>query len=160
MNTPATRAPFRVRRATPDDASTLAEFRFAFRARRRAVTEPQHDFVARATSWMYARLGPESHWRVWLLEHDGAAIGNIWLQIIEKIPNPGAESEAYGYISNFYVASEHRNQGGGSRLLAAALDECPRERVSAVFLWASDESRQLYARNGFVVAEQMLLLDI
>src|SRR3954447_2700871 len=108
MQTTATRA---VRRATPADAATLARFRYAFRSSRHPVTESSMSFVARTEPWMRARLGPDSRWRVWLLEQAGAAIGNIWLQMIEKIPNPGAESELYGYISNFYVEAAHRNTG-------------------------------------------------
>lgn len=156
----ATHLEFQVRRATRDDVSTLAHFRFAFRSRRRPATESEQVFVERATPWMRSRLGADSHWRVWLLEHDGTAIGNIWLQLVEKIPNPGDESESYGYISNFYVEAAHRNAGGGSMLLGAALDECRRSDVAAVFLWPSDESRPLYARNGFAVTDRMLLRDL
>lgn len=109
---------------------------------------------------MRPRLGADSRWRVWLLEDEGKPIGNIWLQMIEKIPNPGVESELYGYISNFYVEPAHRNTGGGSLLLSAALDECRRFHVGSVFLWPSDESRPLYLRNGFAAADRMLLKDM
>lgn len=156
MNTPATRT---VRRATPADAETLARFRYAFRSSRHAVTESEKEFLARAVDWMRPRLGPDSRWRVWLLEEDARAIGNVWLQMIEKIPNPGAESELYGYISNFYVEPAHRNTGGGSMLLSAAVDECRRLYAGAIFLWPSEESRPLYLRNGFV-ADRMLSRDL
>jgi GNAT superfamily N-acetyltransferase len=157
MDTIATRV---VRRATADDTPTLARFRYAFRASRHAATESEAQFIARCAEWMRARLGPDAHWRVWLLEQHGQPIGNIWLQTVEKIPNPGAESEAYGYISNFFVLPEHRNGGAGTMLLEAALAECRRLRVAAVFLWPSDESRPLYRRHGFAPAEQMYLSEL
>ncbi|HEX4683370.1 MAG TPA: GNAT family N-acetyltransferase, partial [Gemmatimonadaceae bacterium] len=156
MNSPATRA---VRRATPDDAPTLARFRHAFRSSRHPVSEPESEFLARCTHWMRPRLGTDSRWRVWLLEQNEKtgreAIGNIWLQMIEKIPNPGTESELYGYISNFFVVPPHRNTGAGTMLLRSALDECRRFHAGAVFLWPSEESRPLYERHGFAVAERM-----
>jgi GNAT superfamily N-acetyltransferase len=157
MNTTATRL---VRRATPDDAATLARFRFAFRSKRHPVSEGEDDFLARCTPWMRARLGADSRWRVWLLEQAGTPIGNIWLQMIEKIPNPGAESELYGYISNFFVQPAHRNSGAGTMLLDAAIAECRRLHTGMVFLWPSDESRPLYLRNGFGAADAMLLREL
>lgn len=157
MNTTATRV---VRRATPDDAATLARFRFAFRSKRQPVSEGEAEFLARCTPWMRARLGAESRWRVWLLEQGSEPLGNIWLQMIEKIPNPGTESELYGYVSNFFVRPEHRNKGGGSMLLEAAMTECRRLHAGVVFLFPSDESRPLYIRNGFGPPDRMLLREL
>ena len=157
MNTTATRA---VRRASTADADTLARFRYAFRSSRHAVSEPEAEFLARCAQWMRPRLGADSRWRVWLLEQAGEPIGTIWLQMIEKIPNPGTESELYGYISNFFVRAEHRNTGAGSLLLDTALGECRRFHADIVFLWPSDESRPLYRRNGFAAADSMMLKDM
>jgi GNAT superfamily N-acetyltransferase len=157
MNTTATRV---VRRATPDDAPTLARFRYAFRSSRHPVSEPEPQFLARCSQWMRPRLGADSRWRVWMLEQDDEAIGNIWLQMIEKIPNPGTESELYGYISNFFVEPAHRNTGAGTLLLRSALDECRRFHAGTVFLWASDESRPLYQRHGFAAGERMLQREL
>ena len=130
-----------IRRATLDDAELLAQFRFAFRERR---TESREDFIARCAAWMRARLTAESHWRAWILLRDDVAVGNLWLQLVEKIPNPSdGEPELHAYISNFYVVPEHRNRGGGAQLMEAALEQCRAQRVDNIFLWPTDESRSL-----------------
>jgi GNAT superfamily N-acetyltransferase len=157
MNTPATRA---VRRATQDDVTTLARFRWAFRSQRHPASEEENGFVARCVEWMRPRLRSDSRWRVWLLEENGTPIGNLWVQIIEKIPNPGNESELHAYVSNVFVLPEHRNTGGGALLLDAAIAECRSFHVDSMFLWPSDDSRPLYARHGFVPPERLLIKQL
>jgi ribosomal protein S18 acetylase RimI-like enzyme len=48
-------------------------------------------------------------------------VGNLWLQLIEKIPNPTTEPEQHAYVTNFYVTEAARGQGIGTMLLSAAL---------------------------------------
>lgn len=149
----------RVRRAGPNDAACLAQLRLAFRSERRATTEDSQSFLARCEEWMTPRLVPDSAWRTWILERDGEALGNIWLQVVEKIPNPGDESECHAYISNFYVDSRARNAGAGSLLLGAALAECDALDVDTVFLWPSERSRPLYERHGFSSDTRLLAFE-
>ena len=107
---------------------------------------------------MLRRLTAESAWRAWIAEHTGQVAGTIWLQAIEKLPNPASEFELHAYVSNFYVRAEHRNTGIGSALLRAALDECRRLDVDAVFLWPTARSRPLYERHGFAPGTGMLTM--
>jgi len=148
-----------VRRAGPEDAAGLARLRLAFRSERRATTEDPRSFLVRCEDWMTSRLATDSSWRTWILDRDGDALGNIWLQVVEKIPNPGDESERHAYISNFYVHPDARNTGAGSRLLAAALAECDALDVDTVFLWPSERSRPLYERHGFSANTRLLALE-
>ena len=157
MNTPAKRT---IRRATPGDVTTLARFRFLFRSRRHEATEPEDEFIARCVEWMRHRLGPGSNWVVWILEHDGMPIGNLWVQMVEKIPNPGHEAEMHAYVSNVFVLPEHRNTGGGAMLLDAAIADCRSTQVDSMFLWASDESRPLYRRHGFAEPDRVLVNEL
>jgi GNAT superfamily N-acetyltransferase len=147
----------RVRRATSADAAVLAELRFAFRASLLTPVESSSDFLARCAPWMAGRLRDESRWRAWLLEADDAPVGMIWLQIIEKLPNPGIERELHGYVTSFYVASDMRGRGFGSRLLAALIAECHALGVDNLFLWPTAQSRVLYERHGFSVADSIMV---
>jgi GNAT superfamily N-acetyltransferase len=147
-----------VRRATGADAAALARLRHEFRAPRAENLESEAAFLRRCEDWMRTRLGAESAWRVWIAESDRSPIGTVWLQLIEKLPNPVAESEWHGYVSNLFVRDDVRGQGVGSRLLSAALDECGRLDVDNVILWPTPRSRSLYTRHGFMVADNMLVL--
>ena len=100
------------------------------------------------------------------LDHDltrnairnGEPLGAVWLQVVEKLPNPTAEPELHAYVSNFYVRPAYRNDGIGSALLRVVLDECTRLDVDSVFLWPSERSRALYERHGFITTDSVLVL--
>jgi len=154
-----TAADSQVRRATTADVRALATLRYEFRSRSKTPVESADEFLPRCIEWMQPRIADGARWRAWVLEHDGAIVGNIWLEIVEKLPNPNVERELHAYITNFFVRPERRNTGAGSRLLQAALDECRRSNVDCVFLWPSDRSRPLYERHGFVTPSSMLVLD-
>ncbi len=146
-----------IRRAAPADAATLAELRYEFRTGLRPAAETKEHFLERCTAWMRDRLSGE-RWKCWIAELDGAAVGHIWFDFIEKIPNPGPEDELHGYITNLYVQDAMRNQGIGAQLLDAALDYCRNNRVDSVILWPTKRSRPLYERHGFEAAENVMLL--
>jgi len=137
------------RRATRNDAIVLAALRFEFRSSIGAAVEAEDAFVARCAAWMRDRLADDGRWRVWILEADAVPVGNIWLQLIEKLPNPVEEHETHGYVTNFFVRPEHRGGGGGSRLLKAVLAECEASSVDTIILWPTPQSRSLYERHGF-----------
>lgn len=148
----------RFRRASPADTPLLARMRHEFRSGQAPTAEPDDDFLRRCATWMAPRLESGSAWRAWLAEADGREAGSVWMQLVEKIPNPGQEGESLAYLSSFYVRPEHRNAGIGAGLLRTVLDECARLGVDTVFLWPSERSRSLYARNGFRHADQRVLL--
>src|SRR6266571_706054 len=95
-----------------------------------------------------------------LAESDGQLIGNLWLQLVEKIPNPRSEPEHHAYITNFYIQEPARRQGTGSRLLKTTLDWCKASHVHVVILWPTDKSRSLYERYGFAVRADLMELVI
>jgi GNAT superfamily N-acetyltransferase len=151
----------RIRTAAPADAALLAGLRYDFRSRHAPAVEDRGEFLARCEKWMSERLRPDSRWRCWIAERDdGAAIGDIWLNLIEKVPNPAPEAEYHAYITNFYVLEEARGQGTGTKLLGIALEWCKVREVHAAILWPSDRSRRLYERNGFAVRNDLLELIV
>jgi GNAT superfamily N-acetyltransferase len=109
---------------------------------------------------MREHLRMHDRWRAWLVEVDGAIVGNIWLQIIEKVPNPGAEQERHAYVTNFFVRPEFRGAGAGSALLSILQLECQTLDIDTIFLWPSAQSRPLYARHGFTSSNDVLTLKL
>ena len=144
-----------IRSAGPADAAALAALRFELRSNVAMVWEPEEEFLPRCTAWMARRLMPGGWWRSWVAVAEGKIVGTVWLQLFEKIPNPGEDPELHGYISNLIVAPGHRGAGIGSRLLEACIGACGEEVVDKVILWPTPESRSLYERHGFAAREDI-----
>jgi GNAT superfamily N-acetyltransferase len=145
-----------VRAARADDAEALAHLRWEFRTGLGQPDETEAGFLARAQHWMRERLHGAGNWRCWVAEQDGEVVGTLWLQLIEKLPNPVAEPERHGYISSLFVRPGLRGKGTGSALIEAALEACGSLDVDAVILWPTEESRRLYARHGFAVRDDVM----
>lgn len=148
-----------IRLATAADAPRLAALRYEFRAALAPVNEAEVDFVVRCVAWMEPRLTAVLPWRCWVAEQAGTIIGQLWLQLIEKVPNPIEEAESHAYITNVYVQPAARNDGLGARLLQTALAWCRTQEVQTVLLWPTARSRMLYLRHGFTVSDDVLAWD-
>jgi ribosomal protein S18 acetylase RimI-like enzyme len=137
-----------IRAAVPGDADRLAQLRWEFRVARAAVQEDHDAFLRRCADWMRRELHSQAVWRAWIVTAGEEIVGQLWLQTIDKIPNPVAERERHAYVSNVYVQPEHRG-GAGSRMLEAALAWARAEQIDRVILWPSARSVTLYQRHGF-----------
>jgi GNAT superfamily N-acetyltransferase len=148
-----------IRLAVAGDSGALAGLRYEFRSALGPAVEDRDQFVARCERWMAERLSAGGAWRCWVAERDGALVGNVWLHVMEKIPNPVDEPEGHAYVTNVYVRESERGRGLGADLLSRAIAWC-RERgdIQAVFLWPTERSRPLYARHGFAVREHLMEL--
>ena len=149
-------APF-VRLATPADAPALAALRWEFRVENAGGSaESRAEFLERCRQWMLPRLSEGSMWRCWVAEADGHLAGNLWLQVIEKIPNPVPEPETHVYITNVYVAPAKRGSGLGEALVKAAMEYASEIGADSAILWPTDRSRTLYERFGFEVSNDVM----
>lgn len=130
--------------------------RYGFRAELDAPVESEAVFRERCARWMVAQLGPAGRWRCWVAVLGTTLVGSVWLQLIEKLPNPVGHPGFHGYVSSVYVVPELRNAGIGSALLEACLAEADGLGLDALFLWPTDRSRPLYERYGFTVPDDLL----
>jgi GNAT superfamily N-acetyltransferase len=149
-----------IRLASESDAATLARLRYELRSSSHEVIENEPAFLARCAVWMNDRLRPGSYWGCWIAERQSIAVGAVWAQLVEKIPNPVAEPEHYVYLTNFYVREEYRDQGLGSRMLAAVLDWAKSKNAQVVLLWPTERSKPFYLRHGFSFADDSMQLRI
>jgi GNAT superfamily N-acetyltransferase len=145
-----------IRPADARDAAELARLRWEFRVELDPPVEEQSGFVTRCTGWMRKEFEAKKAWRCWVAATGTKLVGTIWLQLIEKLPNPVGHLDYHGYVSSVYVVPAHRNDGIGSALLRACLAQCDERGVDAVFLWPTARSRPLYQRHGFVVRNDLL----
>jgi GNAT superfamily N-acetyltransferase len=151
---------FVIRSAASSDARALARLRYALRSTTGIATEEEKTFLDRCAVWMEQRLNGGTLWHCWMAETGGDAIGCLWLQQVEKIPNPRREAEHHAYLTNFYVHESVRGQGIGTRLLYEAISWCRMHDVHAIILWPTERSRPLYQRHGFAVREDIMELLI
>ena len=152
-----------VRRAARRDAAALALLRWEFRSSIAEPSEAEAEFLERCEPWMEARLPERADgsdddcpWHCWVAESEGTLAGCLWLQAIEKVPNPAPEPEQHAYLTNIFVRPDLRGSGLGSSLLSAALDWCRARGIDAAFLWATPESRSLYGRHGFAAPARIM----
>ena len=148
----------KIRVATESDAPVLAQFRLELRSSARQ--ERNEEFRERCTRWMRARLHAQSCWRCWIAECEQTPVGNIWSQLVEKIPNPAVETECYVYVTNFYVREEYRGKGIGTMLLSEALSWAKTNNAHTAILWPRERSKSLYLRHGFTAADDLMQLVI
>jgi GNAT superfamily N-acetyltransferase len=149
-----------VRLASVSDAMVLARLRYDFRSSLDQVREDDEAFVERCRLWMQERLRDDSSWKCWIAECQRTPVGNLWAQLIEKIPSPTSEPEFHIYLTNFYVRKDWRSNGTGSMLLSAALAWSQTKNVHAVILWATARSHSFYLRHGFSVGADLMELMI
>ena len=152
-----------IRLATPDDAPALAGLRYEFRSSIRAAPEPRDEFVSRCVEWMQPRLqasareGDAAAWRCWVVARGDELMGHVWIELVERIPNPANEPELYAYLTNFYVREELRGAGVGGKMLTQVLAWCDANEVDMTFLTATERSRALYTRHGFGHRDDLLM---
>jgi GNAT superfamily N-acetyltransferase len=147
-----------IRIAGPGDAAALAALRRAWTVEQsgRGDGDGADDdgFEARFRDW-YER---ESARRVtWLAEVSGEPVGMMNLAVFDRMPRPGRDLGAWGYLGNAYVLAAHRDQGIGSRLLRALLGYADDHGYVRVVLNPSERSVPFYRRYGFGVADGLLV---
>jgi ribosomal protein S18 acetylase RimI-like enzyme len=141
-----------VRKATSKDSKALAEARYAFREEINTAVSERGPFIERCLRWMNENLGNE-RWHCWVATLEGKIIGNIWLEVVDKMPNPAAEPEEHGYITNFYVKPSARGERIGSQLVSAATEWANKRGIHSLFLWPTTRSIDFYKRNGFEIGK-------
>jgi GNAT superfamily N-acetyltransferase len=145
-----------IRQATPADAAALAALRWEFRAGREPAVEDERAFLARCTAWMTREL-QGSTWRAWVAVDGDRIVGQVWLDLIEKLPNPVGDRERHAYLSNLYVQASARG-GVGTQLLETAIAWARGHAVDRVVLWPSDRSVSLYRRHAFLRGSDVMEL--
>ena len=145
-----------IRPAGVADAPRLAELRWEFRAGKDTPIEERSAFVERCAAWMSAEL-TSGAWRAWVAEKNGGVVGQVWMRMLAKVPNPNGERDRHAYISNLYVIPSARG-GVGTRLLEAAIAWASANRVDRIVLWPTPRSRSMYVRHGFTDNGEVLEL--
>lgn len=150
-----------LRRAGVDDAqalSTLAARTFTETFGHLYPPDDLAAFLAEAYAVERQRvILAHPDYAVWLLEHDGAAIGHAAAGSC-GLPHPDV-APGDGEIKRLYLVQGHQGGGNGTRMMAAAMDWLLRERPRTLWVgvWSENFGAQrFYARHGFERAGEYL----
>ena len=146
--------------ATQDDVPALAELRGQLYAEYQGLpTESPEAYRERFARFASDALASDA-WRCWVGRAQGRLAGAMWLQTVSRVPIPGKRVGPIGYLTNVYVAPEHRNGGLGAALLDRVTSWCRDEGYSLVIVWPTERSRPFYGRGGFESLDEPLVVDL
>jgi GNAT superfamily N-acetyltransferase len=142
----------RLRIADRSDAETLSRLGRRTFTRTFGHLYPPDDlatFLESHAPALYAAWAGDERRRLWIAEHDGAAIGYALAGPCD-LPHPEVTTGC-GELKRLYVDADAQGGGAGSALLRAALDwlQTP-GRTLWVGVWSQNFGAQrLYGRHGF-----------
>lgn len=141
-----------IRAATLADAEELARLRWEFRVEHGSPETTTYDaFVEEFRAFVHDVLAEGTPWRAWVAEDEGRLVGQVWVQLVEKVPHPGRRrwERPVAYLTNMYVEPSLRGGGLGRVLLDEAVAFAREHGVDGVALWPSERSTTFYRRAGF-----------
>jgi GNAT superfamily N-acetyltransferase len=145
--------------ATIDDVAELARLRWELYAEQNGEpSEPFKTYETRFARFARSALTSED-WRAWVARTDDGLVGATWLHTVHRVPVPGKRAGPIGYLTNVYIAPEHRNAGLGAQILDRVKAWCGEEGFSLVIVWPTERSRSFYRRGGFDRLDEPLVLD-
>ncbi len=146
--------------ATDRDVAALAHLRWRLYAEQNGEpAEPPDVYRDRFAAFASVALGSDE-WRAWVARGDRGLVGAMWLHTVPRVPVPGKHAGPIGYLTNVYVAPEHRNRGLGARMLDRVTAWCREEGYSLVIVWPTERSNTFYRRSGFDRPDEPLVLDL
>lgn len=79
----------------------------------------------------------------------GRLVASVIVEVQQRFPSPWSPLGTLGYLSSVATDAEHRSQGYGRAVVAAAVAECERRGIERVELHASPMGLPLYRSLGF-----------
>lgn len=148
-----------IERATFEDIPELARLRWELYAEHDGLTSELFEaYRDRFVDFAETALASDD-WRAWVARAEGRLVGAMWLQTVHRVPIPGKRAGPIGYLTNVYVAPNHRDRGLGAELLERVTIWCRDEGYSLVIVWPTERSVPFYRRGGFGRPGEPLVLD-
>jgi GNAT superfamily N-acetyltransferase len=100
----------------------------------------------------------DGSYRGWLAEdEDGRVVAGGGIIMLKYHSSPHDPEPRRAWIVNMYTEREYRRQGLARRLMEEMIAWCRAQRMTTVYLHASDEGRALYDSLGFTPTNEMRL---
>ena len=141
--------------ATTDDVDALAHLRWELYVEQEGELEAFEGYRDRFVAFARDALATD-RWHAWVARDASGPVGAMWLHTVER----GKIAGPIGYLTNVYLAPEHRNGGLGSRMLAHVVEWARAERFSCVITWPTPRSRPFYRRGGFDRLDEPFMIEL
>jgi GNAT superfamily N-acetyltransferase len=141
-----------IRIAGEADIAALAELRAGW-----AATEPEPGFQERMAAWMAAEGDRRTTWLAVAVDRP---VGMASVFEYRRMPKPGREDSAWGYVGNLFVREDSRNRGIGSALLSEIIAAAQKRRYARLVVSPSAEALSLFGRAGFVAPGDATNADV
>ena len=146
--------------ASIEDVFELARLRWELYGEHDGSSSELFDaYRDRFVGFAISALGSEQ-WHAWVARDGDRLVAAMWLQTVRRVPIPGKDARPIGYLTNVYVAPEHRNRGLGARLLERVTSWCREQGYSLVITWPTERARPFYGRGGFERPDEPFVLDL
>jgi len=147
-----------LREATPADLDVVMHHRRSMFAEM-GSREPAALAAMEASSRpLFARGLADGTYRGWLAQaEDGRVVAGGGIIVLPYHSSPRDPQPQRAWIVNMYTEREYRRQGLARRLMQEMIAWCRAQRMTTVYLHASDEGRGLYESLGFTPTNEMRL---
>jgi GNAT superfamily N-acetyltransferase len=145
--------------ATVDDVPDLARLRWQLYVEQEGEREPIETYTDRFVGFALQALATD-RWSAWVARGPSGPVAAMWLQTVIRVPVPGKRAGPIGYLTNVYVAPEHRDRGLGTRMLERVLAWCRGQGYSCVLTWPAPRSRPFYRRSGFDRLDEPFMIEL
>ncbi len=148
----------RVRHATEADGRELARLRWQCALEGGQATVPFEAFADRFPDFVRRAL-LSGRWSIWVAELEGRLVGNVWVELVDRVPGPNGDRPVWGHVTNEYVDPEVRNHGVGTILLDAAIEWSRYVGAEMLFARPSGARASFYERRGFARSPEAMELQ-
>jgi GNAT superfamily N-acetyltransferase len=95
--------------------------------------------------------------RAWVVRKGDRVVSSGAVSIVTYVPVPFDPSCRIAFVHSIYTETEERHRGHAGRVVKAALRFCEDERIHRVYLFASEDGRPVYVKNGFGPVDNTML---
>ncbi len=148
---------FTIRAATPADLDVVMHHRRSMFADMGSGDREALDAMEATSRPLFAKALAEGSYRGWLAEEGGRVVAGGGIIMLTYHSSPRDPRPQRAWIVNMYTEPSHRRRGLARRLMEEMIRWCRAQRMTAVYLHASDEGRALYESLGFTSTNEMSL---
>lgn len=112
------------------------------------------DFAAELAAWWDAH--DTTHSAFVARADDRELVGVAWVAILPRVPRPGAAHRVSADLQSVFVLPEHRGDGIGTALVAAACAHAVSLGAGRVTVHSSEQAVPLYRGLGFADSPRLL----